>query len=145
MTTATREVLFEAQGTQPNFSYDVIQPLLHGRVAIEGAALRTTGATDVAGMWDNPKFQNGEFDLLDANWGDLVPCIDAGWDLRLLPVFIKRKPVYNYLWVRADRGIESPKDLEGKTDRKSTRLNSSHGYISYAVFCLKKKTKTQKK
>src|SRR5256884_774659 len=27
-------------------------------------------------------------------------------------------------------------------DRKSTRLNSSHGYISYAVFCLKKKTKT---
>ena len=25
-------------------------------------------------------------------------------------------------------------------DRKSTRLNSSHGYISYAVFCLKKKT-----
>src|SRR2546422_7879263 len=26
------------------------------------------------------------------------------------------------------------------SDRKSTRLNSSHGYISYAVFCLKKKT-----
>src|SRR3989449_4876702 len=29
-----------------------------------------------------------------------------------------------------------------KVDRKSTRLNSSHGYISYAVFCLKKKKKT---
>src|SRR2546422_6156221 len=28
---------------------------------------------------------------------------------------------------------------EGDRDRKSTRLNSSHGYISYAVFCLKKK------
>src|SRR2546429_6574522 len=28
----------------------------------------------------------------------------------------------------------------GLRDRKSTRLNSSHGYISYAVFCLKKKT-----
>src|SRR5205809_4225210 len=28
----------------------------------------------------------------------------------------------------------------GVSDRKSTRLNSSHGYISYAVFCLKKKT-----
>src|SRR2546429_6513811 len=27
----------------------------------------------------------------------------------------------------------------GQADRKSTRLNSSHGYISYAVFCLKKK------
>src|SRR5687768_18040170 len=29
-------------------------------------------------------------------------------------------------------------------DRKSTRLNSSHGYISYAVFCLKKKKKKRK-
>src|SRR2546429_4209755 len=29
---------------------------------------------------------------------------------------------------------------EAPRDRKSTRLNSSHGYISYAVFCLKKKT-----
>src|SRR5687768_17851137 len=28
-------------------------------------------------------------------------------------------------------------------DRKSTRLNSSHGYISYAVFCLKKKKKME--
>src|SRR2546429_2933047 len=30
----------------------------------------------------------------------------------------------------------------GPEDRKSTRLNSSHGYISYAVFCLKKKKNT---
>src|SRR2546422_3802587 len=30
-------------------------------------------------------------------------------------------------------------------DRKSTRLNSSHGYISYAVFCLKKKKKKKNK
>src|SRR2546422_3770401 len=30
-------------------------------------------------------------------------------------------------------------------DRKSTRLNSSHGYISYAVFCLKKKKKKHTK
>src|SRR2546422_7767597 len=30
-------------------------------------------------------------------------------------------------------------------DRKSTRLNSSHGYISYAVFCLKKKKKKKEK
>src|SRR2546422_3975841 len=37
-------------------------------------------------------------------------------------------------WEYANKGFES---LE--KDRKSTRLNSSHGYISYAVFCLKKK------
>src|SRR5256884_6274959 len=34
---------------------------------------------------------------------------------------------------------KSAESLEKNRDRKSTRLNSSHGYISYAVFCLKKK------
>src|SRR2546422_6517093 len=34
--------------------------------------------------------------------------------------------------------------LRERQDRKSTRLNSSHGYISYAVFCLKKKKKNIK-
>src|SRR5438034_7896947 len=34
------------------------------------------------------------------------------------------------------------KPAENNTDRKSTRLNSSHTVISYAVFCLKKKKKT---
>src|SRR5687768_18239454 len=40
--------------------------------------------------------------------------------------------------------LEDAKKMTGMTqpqDRKSTRLNSSHGYISYAVFCLKKKKK----
>src|SRR2546422_4813354 len=37
-----------------------------------------------------------------------------------------------------------PRDVCEEKDRKSTRLNSSHGYISYAVFCLKKKKTTKK-
>src|SRR2546429_4890793 len=52
---------------------------------------------------------------------------------------------------RRSRGLGEEQELlaewqtvPGRTgrcrDRKSTRLNSSHGYISYAVFCLKKKT-----
>src|SRR5205809_6234294 len=42
----------------------------------------------------------------------------------------------------------APREDSGEVatvDRKSTRLNSSHGYISYAVFCLKKKKKTHNK
>src|SRR5687768_18365567 len=35
----------------------------------------------------------------------------------------------------------APEDRGDVLDRKSTRLNSSHGYISYAVFCLKKKNR----
>src|SRR2546422_3434278 len=48
-----------------------------------------------------------------------------------------------------ERETEGIREVEGLghndgrigLDRKSTRLNSSHGYISYAVFCLKKKKK----
>src|SRR2546422_5136187 len=44
---------------------------------------------------------------------------------------------------RADIGGPRPDRHERVGgDRKSTRLNSSHGYISYAVFCLKKKNNT---
>src|SRR2546429_1347231 len=49
------------------------------------------------------------------------------------------------------RGFETEADFaralakSASVDRKSTRLNSSHGYISYAVFCLKKKKKIKKK
>src|SRR2546430_884518 len=38
-------------------------------------------------------------------------------------------------------GVNESHDSAQKADRKSTRLNSSHSQISYAVFCLKKKTK----
>src|SRR2546422_7751129 len=37
------------------------------------------------------------------------------------------------------RPFKTPDAVLQAGDRKSTRLNSSHGYISYAVFCLKKK------
>src|SRR2546422_2721932 len=46
-----------------------------------------------------------------------------------------RWPSPNFGW--ASQAPDARQEL-GK-DRKSTRLNSSHGYISYAVFCLKKK------
>src|SRR2546429_1963946 len=53
-------------------------------------------------------------------------------------------PFYQNLWPYWDMASKqfSAKGsyLKENTDRKSTRLNSSHGYISYAVFCLKKKT-----
>src|SRR3712207_8277746 len=42
--------------------------------------------------------------------------------------------------VGAEDAVVAPHQ-EGREDRKSTRLNSSHANISYAVFCLKKKTR----
>src|SRR2546430_5378806 len=47
--------------------------------------------------------------------------------------------------LRPGRGRRLGPGAASSTDRKSTRLNSSHSQISYAVFCLKKKKKKKKK
>src|SRR5206468_12584654 len=52
------------------------------------------------------------------------------------PVITTTKgPVY----LRGGKIVPAPPQYERRGDRKSTRLNSSHDQISYAVFCLKKK------
>src|SRR5947209_12651128 len=64
------------------------------------------------------------------------------------------KSLLSNLTVRLQRYFLSSADMEllvgqsgmkGNRDRKSTRLNSSHANISYAVFCLKKKKRRQLK
>src|SRR2546429_4426714 len=65
-----------------------------------------------------------------------------------LPIYFV---VFHHLGVAGNLGLDQGAELGRcaacrgharglQLDRKSTRLNSSHGYISYAVFCLKKKT-----
>src|SRR5207245_10727997 len=49
--------------------------------------------------------------------------------------------IRNSIWSIGERAMLSPTIQD--RDRKSTRLNSSHGSISYAVFCLKKKNKSK--
>jgi 4,5-dihydroxyphthalate decarboxylase len=116
MTNASElELRWEAQGSVPHYRFDHAQPLIQGRARIDGVKLLFDDVAQNAGLYENQRFQDGTFQLLDCNWGDTVPAIAAGWDFKLIPVFIKRKPVWNYLWVRSDRGIDTPRDLEGRT------------------------------
>src|SRR2546427_2583251 len=57
---------------------------------------------------------------------------------RLLADRVPDLPLQEHLPTRGQIGLG-----DGDEDRKSTRLNSSHSQISYAVFCLKKKKKNQ--
>src|SRR5687768_18484278 len=54
-------------------------------------------------------------------------------------MFMSRSTFYRKL--KSVTGMSGNEFIRTARDRKSTRLNSSHGYISYAVFCLKKKKK----
>src|SRR2546430_5459021 len=60
-----------------------------------------------------------------------------------LPIYERRRRVALPL-LRGHRRHDPLRGLEVLQDRKSTRLNSSHSQISYAVFCLKKKKRSSK-
>src|SRR3712207_7738050 len=64
--------------------------------------------------------------------------LDGEVQHRVVPQERGRRPDPQAERPRLGRG--RPEDTERGVDRKSTRLNSSHANISYAVFCLKKKT-----
>src|SRR3989449_6822434 len=61
-------------------------------------------------------------------WYRLLYVYSAGLSQRLVDLIAREPRIVPYI----DMPIQH-------ADRKSTRLNSSHGYISYAVFCFKKK------
>ncbi len=93
--------------------YDHTMPLMDGRVQIEGVNLKPSRIPAMIFNEDSP-YKSGAFGIGDLNVMYWLPAIEAGWPIIGLPLWIKRKPVYEYLWVRSDRGIDTPKDLEGK-------------------------------
>src|SRR5690606_26226146 len=82
----------------------------------------TVGDTVVVMTKEHPKYPQKEVGVVEAVNGD-----DITVRLRSGEVITQKR-------ARIDRPLET------RPDRKSTRLNSSHVKISYAVFCLKKKT-----
>ncbi|HEX9445714.1 MAG TPA: ABC transporter substrate-binding protein [Candidatus Binatia bacterium] len=93
--------------------YDITMPLFEGRVKIDGVKLKPVKTSSMV-FADYPALREGDFGVCDLNLGYFLPALDAGWELIGLPVFSKRKPVYPFIFCRADAGIRSPKDLEGK-------------------------------
>ena len=93
--------------------YDITMPLFEGRVPIDGVMLKTVRTSSMINTED-PKLKAGDFGLLDLNLGYFLPAIEAGWDIVGLPVFSKRKPVYQLLFCNLDSAIRQPADLAGK-------------------------------
>ena len=88
-------------------------PLLEGRVSIEGVKLHPVKTSSMINKED-ANMKAGDFGLRDLNIGYLLPAIEAGWEIIGLPVFSKRKPVYQLIFTHADSDIRGPRDLAGK-------------------------------
>src|SRR5690606_40133382 len=98
---------------------DLAEPLVEIRLrAVRHVVLENAGAGGLQGHGEAPLLLR----LLGFGFAALAP----GFRFRELPL---------------DGGVQAPEVSFQDVDRKSTRLNSSHVKISYAVFCLKKKKK----
>ena len=91
--------------------YDITMPLFEGRVLLDGVSLTPVGQSPMV-FADVPELRQGAFGLWDLNLGYLLPAIEAGWELVALPLFIKRKSVLQFIFVRRD--IANPGALAGK-------------------------------
>ena len=112
----------------PSMRYDITLPLVDGRVEVEGVRLKPARLTSMV-FGDVPALRQGDFGLCDLNLGYFLPALEAGWELIGLPVFSKRKPAFQFIFCRTDRGIETPKDLEGK------RIGSRSYRTALTVWC----------
>src|SRR5690606_41508685 len=75
-------------------------------------------------------------DLATKSKGDFPRRRDRNWDSAISPVSSRPSRPSTYSYCKSGKRTRS-KRLPARTDRKSTRLNSSHVKSSYAVFCLK--------
>src|SRR3712207_8854983 len=78
----------------------------------------------------------------ELRWGDYIPGLLAGESGRFV-TYVSPE----VMGFEASASVGQPQEIflrKTELDRKSTRLNSSHANISYAVFCLKKKKKSAK-
>src|SRR5688572_32284194 len=109
--------------TARSASYVLLLPLL---AVLIGAAVSVSGQSGVTnGEWPHwgADLGNSKYSALDQINRDNVKNLRVAWR-----------------WKSENFGPRPQNNMEA-TDRKSTRLNSSHSQISYAVFCLKKKKK----
>jgi len=98
----------------PVVRYDVTMPLLDGRVTIDGVTLKPVKSSSMINKED-PKVKSGDFGLMDLNIGYFLPAIEAGWEIIGLPIFSKRKPVYQLIFYNSGSEIRAAVDLSGKT------------------------------
>src|SRR5436309_6654210 len=137
-TTAIALSASQAGGIMANFG-TMTKPFHAGRAAHAGlvsARLAELGFTAAADALEHPQgFLSAVSPEGNADRDGPSPALGAEWHILTQGLSIKKYPACYC----THRALDGMLDRLAQQDRKSTRLNSSHVKISYAVFCLKKK------
>ena len=93
--------------------YEIVRPLINGRVQVDGVDL--TILTDMDSATRHWRFLNNrEFDIAEVSGSSYLAARDNDWPFRAIPVFLHRRFRHGFMFINTGMGINKPADLKGK-------------------------------
>jgi 4,5-dihydroxyphthalate decarboxylase len=93
--------------------YEIVRPLISGRVQVDGVDL--TILTDMDSATRHWRFLNNhEFDIAEVSGSSYLAARDNDWPVRAIPVFLHRRFRHGFMFINTGKGIGKPADLKGR-------------------------------
>jgi 4,5-dihydroxyphthalate decarboxylase len=104
--------------------YEIVRPLVNGRVKVDGVDL--TILTDMDSATRHWRFlRNGEFDVAELSSSSYLAARDNGWPIHAIPVFLHRRFRHGFMFINTGKGIKKPADLKGRKIGVKTLMTSA--------------------
>ena len=104
--------------------YEIVRPLIDGKVAVDGVDL--TILTDMDSATRHWRFLNNhEFDVAEVSGSSFLAAHDNGWPVRAIPVFLHRRFRHGFMFINTAKGIGKPADLKGRKIGVKTMMTTA--------------------
>jgi len=104
--------------------YEIVRPLISGRVKVDGVDL--TVLTDMDSATRHWRFLNNrEFDVAELSGSSYLATHDNALPFRAIPVFLHRRFRHGFMFVNTGKGIKTPADLKGRRIGVKTLLTTA--------------------
>ena len=122
--TCERPACRETRLTLACGDYEIVRPLLTGKVEVDGVDLTILTAMDSATRhW---RFlNNGEFDVAEVSASSYLAARDNDLPFRAIPVFLHRRFRHGFMFINTGKGIKKPADLKGRKIGVKTMMTTA--------------------
>ncbi len=104
--------------------YEIVRPLIDGRVEVDGVDL--TVLTDMDSATRHWRFLNNrEFDIAEVSGSSYLAARDNGLPFRAIPVFLHRRFRHGFMFINTGKGISKAADLKGKRIGVKTMMTTA--------------------
>src|SRR5476651_2165868 len=104
--------------------YEIVRPLIDGRVQADGVDL--TILTNMDSATRHWRFLRGrEFDVAEVSASSYLAALNNDWPFRAIPVFLHRRFRHGFMFINTTKGISKPADLKGRKIGVKTMMTTA--------------------